>query len=69
MTAQERHAAAVAILRGLRKVCAKHPDRAAQRASGCLRCPLAEWCGTRSPESLTDEELEQIAEIAEQEVR
>lgn len=61
MTDQERHAAAVETLRALRSICKRYP---AIKIGNCRRCPLNEWCGTRSPESLTDEEIEQLADLA-----
>ena len=64
MTPKERHQAAVDTLRALRDVCEHYPEK-----SGCRRCPLNEWCGTRAPDSISDEEVEQIAAIAEKEMR
>lgn len=61
MTDKERHAAAVETLRALRSICASYPQ---EEKDGCIRCPLNEWCGTRSPESISDEEIEQLADLA-----
>ena len=71
MTDQERHAAAVETLRALRSICERHPtiSDTVNEIGGCRRCPLNEWCGTRSPESITDEEIEEIATLAEQEAK
>ena len=66
MTDQERHAAAVETLRALRSICERYPtiSDTVNEIGGCLRCPLNEWCGTRSPESISDEEIEQLADLA-----
>ena len=69
MTKKEWHAAAVETLKALRKHCAKHPNYDRGGYNGCRQCKLNTYCGTRAPESITDEEIEEIATLAEQEAK
>lgn len=47
-------------LKALRIICASYPDT----IKGCRRCKLSDWCGMRAPNSITDEEIDEIAALA-----
>lgn len=47
-------------LKALRSICAKQPDG----YRGCKRCPMHDWCGTVAPSGITDEDIEELADLA-----
>lgn len=51
---------AAEVLKALRHICAEHPES----SDGCKWCPMHDFCGTVAPSGITDEEIEELADLA-----